>query len=625
MQKTPAWILIGALALTSACATRHSLYRDYQATLREGGARAKSRQTTVVIVVDGLGLDVTRAMLKAGGLPRTQKFFDELQSANAVFPTLTYPNIASILTGLGIDEHPITANTIALRNREVNFENPAHAALLNQLLAGKTHFSKYARDGGTSVSFSSSFYEGATAALGQDIKSGLAYIAQNYDYIDKKSIHGLTGLLENAVQERWPEFVFLHIAGYDALAHEHGPVSSNALNYLRWLDTELDSVYSKLAQAERNGHTVRTLMTADHGFDSVKRYYPIEQALRGSGFHIVNQYRLATLHSKGELNTRERRALFSRLASMPEIEAVIEATFSGPRVYAKSKLTTEPSRLIENYFKSPMRPDAVVIAAKGVSFSREGLGQHGGLSPSELEVPILLRGAKFAQAERPSAYAAINALVSLPANAAPTSTISTQEDLGVAQALQVSAPTTQSWFSYETAGQPSTQNSPLSPGFSLDWKQFWDDKISTNLGYGLRFYSFQDETAPSHAHEFRAGAAVRFSSTQTISLIGAYSEVVQRTKTTWVPRVDFGTRKRLWSLGIGDLVIEGALGALVPTDDYSLGFQQVAGAALEAPVGMTHVFRLGISTRHFSQASKVIGNSRSGWELELGAAYEFDL
>ncbi len=523
MQKAPAWILIGALALTSACATRHSLYRDYQATLREGGARAKSRQTTVVIVVDGLGLDVTRALLKAGGLPRTQKFFDELQSANAVFPTLTYPNIASILTGLGIDEHPVTANTIVLRDRKVNFENPAHAALLNQLLAGKTHFSKYARNGGTSVSFSSSFHEGATAALGQDIKSGLAYISQNYDYIDKKSIHGLTELLEEADHERWPEFVFLHIAGYDALAHEHGPVSSRALNYLRWLDTELDSVYSTLTQAERAGHTVRTLMTADHGFDTVKKHYPIELALRGSGFQVVNQYRLATLHSKGELDARERRALFSRLASVPEIEAVIEATFSGPRVYAKRKLTPESSRLIENYFKSPMRPDAVVIAAKGVSFSREGLGQHGGLSQSEVEVPILLRGAKFAQAERPPTYAAVKALVSLPANAAPTSIISDEADLGVAQAIQISAPTTQSWLSYEIAGQPSTQNSSLSPGFSVDWKQFWDDKISTNLGYGLRFFGFQDEAAPSHAHEFRAGAAVHFSTTHTITLTGAYS------------------------------------------------------------------------------------------------------
>ncbi len=625
-----------ALALSS-CATRHSLYRDYQATLREGAARSQARQTTVIILVDGLGLDVTRALLAANALPRTGKFFDSLHAGSAVFPSLTYPNIASILTGLPVDGHPVSGNSVMVRGTEVNFENPSQRELLNQLLAGKTWFSRFASEGRTSVSFSHSFHEGATAHLDTDVKSGLAYVSREYDYIDQKAIDGLGELLEDAGPGHWPELVFLHLTGYDALAHRNGPASREALSYLRWLDGRLDPVYAALAEAEKQGFKVRVLLTSDHGFEKVTTHYPIERVLRGSGFDVLNQYRVAPLYSRGEVATREKQALYARLASRPEIEAVVEPGLGRPRVYAKRPLPEASLRLIEAYFRSPLRPDAVAIAASGVSFHPKGLGQHGGLSRSEIEVPLLLRGASLRGEATVPAHVAARELVSLAPPPAPVSEAVADGDdaegepAGIAHALALSSPVTRSWIRLDSpAGSATRLSSGLTPSLNLDWRQIWSSRFSTTLGFGMRFYDFRDSLAPgaapapNAAAELRAGSVFRFSSSQTLTLGAALAEEVLESSTLWVPRVDFETRKRLWSLGIGDLGVEGGLGLLLPSGGYTLGFQQKFGAHLEMSVATTHLLRLGILARHFEQPAEDRA-TRSGWDLGLGAFYELGL
>jgi hypothetical protein len=648
--------LVGLLALATSCATRHSLYRDYQSTLREGTPRPSSRHTRVIILVDGLGLDVARARLQARALPRTETFFTRFQAASAVFPTLTYPNIASILTGLPIERHAVQSNAVLFGmgagndGHEVDFESPRHRDLLNQLLAGQTHFARLTQQGRTSVSFSHSFHSGATTFVESDLKSGLAYVAHDYDYIDRKAIRGLSKLLEDTSYGRWPELIFLHLSGYDSLAHQHGPYSRQALSYLSWLDGELDEVYALLAKAEAEGHSVQALLSSDHGFETVTRSFPIERALEDLPYSVVNQYRVAALYSSEPGTSLRAQSRFAELAAQPEILAVVaKSTSSRLRLFAKRALDRASIALIENALKSPSSPQALVIAESGVSFEpigpRHGRGQHGGLSASELQVPVLTRGAEIAAAPGAPTYALVSAFVqsaSPPRQSSPESETATSaasfESSGegaVGHRLELSAPVTRSMLLFENGGSKIACTSDFTPGLNIDWKQNWSDLFSTRLGYGLRFYDFNAITSASAssklgAHEFRLGTGFRASSSQTISLGIAYGEEPWwepgslEVSSTWLPRLDFGTRRRLWSLGIGDLSLEGGLSALLASGGFRLGFQQNFGAHLETSVGDDHVLRIGVIARHFSQSTTSNG-ARSGWDLGLGTFYSLGL
>jgi Type I phosphodiesterase / nucleotide pyrophosphatase len=98
--------LIALSALLSACATRYEVAQDYSELVRRD-ERPTSSQTVIVFLIDGLQLGMLKEELTNGQLPALSTYFlsgqDSVHTARTVFPSLTYPAISSLLTGLPVE------------------------------------------------------------------------------------------------------------------------------------------------------------------------------------------------------------------------------------------------------------------------------------------------------------------------------------------------------------------------------------------------------------------------------------------------------------------------------------------------------------------------------------------
>jgi hypothetical protein len=695
----------------ASCATRDSVFSDYYATLREVPQAKGDRRTVVLFLVDGLGSDVFRS--EQGNLPGIRGHFESREGGRAYlgrasFPTLTYPNISSILTASPVGAHPVTGNLVRNGREVVSYEKPWNAGKLNDALRGQTVFTSVGRHGGNSVSLSYYFRDGATARFGDDIKTGVAYLGENYRYIDRKTLGALDGLLDRTAPSKWPEFVFVHLIGYDSLAHEYGPGSSQAREYLRELDAGMKRVLDRLAAAEKAGKEVVTFLTADHGFIPVKRFSDVESFVRKADpeIQVLNQARLASLYFPESWTRKGQAVLLASVRRSAGVELTVQKLEPGTlylqtaadsawirlrpgfcvdapfemsvevdrrRGHAVVPITSPyecPSRLeaayrglrpdlfaaIGRYFLAKGSPDALLLAANETSFLRGSLGTHGGASERESDVPVLVRNARFEspreaiptyallaflkkerkpraqQLAGEASYSAIEGESVLRVRPEEGATVAAPVQFG----LRLSTPTRVSTLSFAPSDDSSADSvnlrSPFSPGLSAELDQYWSATAASFVSYRITAvnYGSGNTGAPQ---EFRVGAGYRFGDRDI--LYGAFglsqeffspapdpSSVRKLVKLT-IPELSFGTRSRIYSIGFGDLALQGRLSVLFAKSDQgvdaAVGFKQFAGISFEHPVATTDLAGGELGYEHFSQGTQSL--ARSGWSLVLGAFY----
>ncbi|MES2856643.1 MAG: alkaline phosphatase family protein, partial [Bdellovibrionota bacterium] len=224
MKTVFALILVSSLVmLQTACQSTSIVSDDFNDAVDEGDFKTADR-TSIIFLVDGLSKTALDQAYQSGKISRISGYFPmpkgNFRLARATFPSLTFPNITSILTGESISTHPITGNKIVVGDDEVDFENVTSWPVLGRLVKERSIFYRLGENKESSVSFSYSFPRGATVHLEKNVDAGVYYTEGNYAAIDSNVIANLEGLLE---QKSWPRFIFVHLIGVDALSHKHGP------------------------------------------------------------------------------------------------------------------------------------------------------------------------------------------------------------------------------------------------------------------------------------------------------------------------------------------------------------------------------------------------------------------
>lgn len=454
------------LLLAAGCAPGRALVAAYLAAAPSPSPGPERPRIVVLLLVDGLTPGLLAQELRRGALPSLAAYFsadpEALPTAQAVFPSLTYPNITSILKGRDVSRHKIIGNSAVLGGEVHDFTDPFHIPEFNRILDREGAFSLLSRRGRRSASLSFYFRAGATASFEPDLGAGLAYVLGRYDAIDRRSIEALEHLLRRVPAAEWPALLFVHLIGVDALSHALGPGSPRPAAHLRELDARLGPALQLLRVAEQRGTRVTTVLTADHGFVATPTVVDLARRLPPSPapITVLNGHRALMLHFARRPPLAERSAYLRALLRSAGVGAVAwraddEITVEGHQGALRLRYRPDaaplrcagvpvelvlpagqrpPQRLgpacaaalpvvfprwpalapaLAAYFLSPHHPDGLVLADEGVVFLTER-GSHGGLTPEEMTVPLLSRGLPGPPYAGEPAHLLLRRVLSLP-------------------------------------------------------------------------------------------------------------------------------------------------------------------------------------------------------------------
>lgn len=300
---------------------------------RAASLDAASRAATVIL----LSLDGTRPV-DVAELPVFRRVAEEGAVADAlepVFPSNTFPNHVTLVTGVEPDRHGIVNNVFRDEQRGVYRYDDDPSWLEVEPL-----WSLLARAGIPSASYhwvgSEGPWRGERGAL-------------HWERFDARvpALRKVTRILEwldlEASAER-PRFITAWLSGADSTGHRHGPGTQESVAALREQDAALAEL---LAGIEARGLRASTtlLIVSDHGMARVERSIDLEAALRDAGVraNVIGGGGFATIRlgrGAGQRTPAERRAAVGRavavarargLAAWPRGESPDGRPTSNPR------------------------------------------------------------------------------------------------------------------------------------------------------------------------------------------------------------------------------------------------------------------------------------------------------
>jgi hypothetical protein len=455
------FILFLSFVFVSACATRYSPQENYKEHLASLPP-TKTKSTTVLFLVDGLSTRVLEQAQKKGRVPRIAHHFlsdgNKINHARAIFPSLTYPNVASLLKMAPVHETGALGNSVVVDGRLLSFENPDHRIYFSHQMRGENIFTRLKEKGLRSVSLDYGLAADAdVSAETFDIKTGIAIRLENHIYLDEKKLESLKLLLSQHPPAQWPEFIFVHLIGLDFISHQYGADSKQAHEYLQNLDRFLEPVFWSIRRAERDGHHVDSILTADHGFNrDIKSYVPIKKTVSklNQDLRVLNEGRMASVYSAIPLTENDLSEWTRNLLTTRGIEIVafrlnnviqLRSKTQSVKISYVSTLACDNGSIgisinaaaaicsnhlspdwknqfypdfienISSFFAAKKYPDLVIIPNSTTAFSNAYRGFHGGPTAEETIVPLLLRNVKLTDPEAtPAIWNLLNFL--LPAS-----------------------------------------------------------------------------------------------------------------------------------------------------------------------------------------------------------------
>lgn len=350
---------------------------ELSAALRGESMLLPRAESVVLVVVDGLGAITLRA--HAGHARTLTAGMTKKDVALSVFPSTTAAALTSILTGAWPGEHGLVGYSV---------RDPSRGILVNQLSGWEsagvdpaqwqvapTIFEKAAAEGRTVFAIGYAGYAGsgfsrATLRGAEFIGAGSAAdrVSTAYD-----------------LAERHPgALVYCYLPEVDKAGHKHGVDSPQWVAALEDIDAAL---------ARRVPPGVGVIVTADHGMVDVPAHKQVvldEAHLDGVSL-IGGEPRMLHVYLEPDADADSVLARWrDDLAGLAEVGSraeAIAAGFFGPAV------TDAAASRIGDLLVIARGNGAVYDGTAADQRSRGMIGQHGGITPEERQVPLLRFGA----------------------------------------------------------------------------------------------------------------------------------------------------------------------------------------------------------------------------------------
>jgi predicted AlkP superfamily pyrophosphatase or phosphodiesterase len=219
----------------------------------------QSRQPTVILVsVDGFRWDY----LDRGITPNLTRLAGQGVRARAmvpVFPTLTFPNHYSIVTGRYPAHHGIIGNTFSAPELGLEYTMHDRTAVGDARFYGAEPIWVTAeRQGQRTAPF---FWPGSEAAI-EGVRPTY-WMAYNPVLPDADRVSRVLGWLDMPRRQR-PTFITMYMSGVDAAGHRRGPNAPETLAAIAHADSVIGSLMTGLARRAL-ADSVNVIIVSDHG------------------------------------------------------------------------------------------------------------------------------------------------------------------------------------------------------------------------------------------------------------------------------------------------------------------------------------------------------------------------
>jgi predicted AlkP superfamily pyrophosphatase or phosphodiesterase len=286
------------LAVASSCATVPEPVPPPPAAVAE-----VRKPVTLLISIDGFRPDY----LGRGLAPRLDALAESGVRAilRPSFPTLTFPNHYSIVTGLRPDRHGIIDNSM---------EDPRRPGVKFALWDARQTLDPFWWDGGEpiwvtaqkqGVRTGTMFWPGSEVLIGGQRPASWQRYDKNIS--NAQRVETIIDWLRRPAATR-PQLLTLYFDTVDVAAHEHGPEATATVAAIREVDARIGDL---LGELEALGQPANLVIVSDHGMSatSPERIVRIDRMLDPSAFRAVSELALLTLQPQPGREEEVARAL----------------------------------------------------------------------------------------------------------------------------------------------------------------------------------------------------------------------------------------------------------------------------------------------------------------------------
>ncbi len=308
---------------------------DTTEQVTQGRLNAKTQQTkpyVILISVDGLRNDLVTSY-KASNLQRLASRGVSATHMISSYPTLTFPNHYSIVTGLYPAHHGLVNNTFYDPARKKNYSSGNGAVVTDGSWYGGTPLWVLSEQ---QQLISASFYWVGSEAAVQDTRP-----TYYFNYNEKINIDTRIATVKRWLQlppEKRPHLITFYFPQVDHELHTHGVGSEQGKKAVQFVD---ESIGKLVATVDSLGLPVNYILVSDHGMTNVSKDKEIHQpkALDTAKFFVPAGSALLHLYAK-ELNKKEIRKAYKGLKKEAKDYTVYLSTRTPRRWHFRKKEDT---------------------------------------------------------------------------------------------------------------------------------------------------------------------------------------------------------------------------------------------------------------------------------------------
>lgn len=338
-------ILVGfsAIALIASCSIstiKESYHKDLK-LLEENATEKLDSPYVVLISIDGFRHDYID-LYKPPFLSSIQDRGFRAKSLTPIFPSKTFPNHYSLITGLYSDQHKLVANRFYDPQRKEAYLLGKPTTRDGSWYGGEPLWTSVKKQGLLSASY---FWVGSDADIQGSYPS--YYYPYEHNTPNQKRTQQITDWLSMPEKER-PHLITLYFSLVDSAGHRHGPRSPEVKDTVLKVDQLISDMVN---QVNKLNLPVNFVIVSDHGMKTID---PKKSIFIGDYLNtrLINFYERGPLtlgYFTEQTTLKQREDIYKKLDKIPEV-----------RLYKRNE---RPKYW--HYSKLPRQGDFLLLAENG--------------------------------------------------------------------------------------------------------------------------------------------------------------------------------------------------------------------------------------------------------------------